>query len=318
MEAVQYIKQRLKGVQNIGQITKAMELVAANKMRRSQEIALASRPYAFTALDFLATLSRLETTGATPLLLQKREIKRSCICLVTSDKGLAGSFNSAVIREFEKFVKANGVELRNIEKYALVGIGQKAASYLEKRIGRLEKKFVRVGDFTTVEETRPLAEFLIEGYIRAKWDRVIVFSTHFKTALKQLVFQRQILPVELEALKKTAKEIIPESGRFAELAHAADISLIKNVSKENIEYLIEPSPGAVLEELAAHLVLMQIYHLILEANASEHAARRLAMKNASDNAGELAGELLLNYNKSRQAGITKEIIEITAGAEALK
>jgi F-type H+-transporting ATPase subunit gamma len=318
MESVQYTKRRLRGVQNIGQITKAMELVAANKMRRSQETALASRPYAFAALDFLATLSRLETTEATPLLLQKREIKRRCIVLVTSDKGLAGSFNSAVIREFEKFVKANGIELRNIEKYAFVAVGQKAASYLKKRAVGLEKKFVRVGDFTTIEETKPLADFLINGYLKAGWDQVIVFSTHFRTALKQIVFQRQILPVDVEALKTTAKEIIPESGRFAELARAADISLIKDDHKENIEYLIEPSPEAVLEELAAHLVLMQIYHLILEANASEHAARRLAMKNASDNAGELAGELLLNYNKSRQASITREIIEITAGAEALK
>ena len=313
MESLQNIKRRAKSVKNIGQITKAMELVAATKMRRSQEIALASRPYAFASLDFLANLSRLETASIPPLL-QKREIKKTALVLVTSDKGLAGSFNSAVIRDFEKFLKqeknlnSNPSTLNPV----FIAVGQKAANYLQKRF-TLAHKFLRVGDFTTIEEVKPIAEFLVSGYLQKNWDSVIVFSTHFRSALRQEPLRRSILPVDFESIKKTAEEIIPQTGRFSEFRKPLAIS-----HKPLADYLIEPSPEAVLNELVPHLVTMQIYHLVLEANASEHAARRLAMKNASDNANDLGSKLNLEYNKSRQASITREIIEITSGAEVLK
>lgn len=316
MESLQHLKRRLKGVQNINQITKAMELVAATKMRRSQEIALASRPYALTALEFLANLSLLEEVSMPPLLT-KRAVKRTAIVVVTSDKGLAGSFNSAVFRSFEKFVARAAVNLRD-PAYTFIAVGQKAATYLEKRTASLKKKFTRVSDFTTIAEVIPLAETLISGYLRGTWDRVLVFSTHFKTALRQEVTLREILPVDFEILKATAREIVPETGRFAELIKEDKDFFFGEGSRRSKDYLIEPSAEAVLEDLARHLVLMQIYHFILETNASEHAARRIAMKNASDNAAELAAGLTLKYNKSRQAMITREIIEITAGAEALK
>ena len=310
MESLQQIKGRIKSVKNINQITKAMELVAATKMRKSQEIALASRPYAFTALDFLATLSKLD--GVTlPPLLTAREVKRRAVILVTSDKGLAGSFNSNVIRAFEKFVKREGDKLA-AEHAHFVGVGQKAAQYLEKNM-KLCKKFVRVGDYTTVDEVRPIAELVIDEYLKGNWDEVIIFSAHFKNALQQDVIERRVLPVTIEDIKKTLKEIVPVTGRFS------DIHEPEHASHNGLrDYLIEPSAGEILSDLARHLILMQIYHVILEANASEHAARRLAMKNASDNAEDLAGGLTLAYNKSRQASITREIIEIVAGAESLK
>ncbi|MBI4086272.1 MAG: ATP synthase F1 subunit gamma [Candidatus Liptonbacteria bacterium] len=323
MESLQNIKRRAKSVKNIGQITKAMELVAATKMRRSQEIALASRPYAFASLDFLANLARLHQNYGgqarlgdieIPPLLQKREIRKTALVLVTSDKGLAGSFNSAVIRDFEKFLKQEKTLSPNPSTLnpVFISVGQKAANYLQKRF-TLAHKFLRAGDFTTIEEVKPIAELLVSGYLEKKWDSVIVFSTHFRSALRQEPLRRVALPVDFESIKKTAEEIIPQTGRFSEFKQSSVIS-----HQSSVDYLIEPSPEAVLNELVPHLVTMQIYHLILEANASEHAARRLAMKNASDNADDLGSKLNLEYNKSRQASITREIIEITSGVESLR
>ncbi|MEK7193282.1 MAG: ATP synthase F1 subunit gamma [Patescibacteria group bacterium] len=314
MESLQNIKRRLKSVHNINQITKAMELVAATKMRKSQEIALASRPYALAALDLLAKLSETEQSAASPLL-QKRKVKRTAVVLVTSDKGLAGSFNSSVIRAFEKVLREKNTNISK-ENDCFVAVGQKAAMYLEKNI-TLSQKFVRFGDHATIEQIKPLADHLINGYAKNEWDRVLVFSTHFKTALRQVVLMRQILPVEIESLKATAKEIVPETGRFSELVKENGVSFFNGKSELASEYLLEPSSATIIQELVPHLVLMQIYHLILETNASEHATRRVAMKSASDNASELADNLTLVYNKSRQAGITRELIEITASAEAL-
>jgi F-type H+-transporting ATPase subunit gamma len=316
MESVQNIKRRIKGVRNINQITKAMELVAATKMRKSQEIALASRAYAFAALDLLGTLARVAAPEEVlPELLRKRAvIKKTAVILVASDKGLAGAFNANVLREFEKFLRRENIEMVS-PAYSFVAVGEKAADYLKRRTSSLERKFTRVGDYTTLPEVKPIAEFLAAGYLEGKWDRVIVFSTHLRSALKQEVLLRQILPADFEELRRSAEEIIPEHGKFSELAREGRISYFGE--KPASEYLLEPSPREILAALAEHLILMQVYHIILEANASEHAARRVAMKNASDNAQNLAGELTLEYNKSRQAAITKELVEIVAGGEAL-
>ncbi len=327
MESLQNIKQRLKSVGNIGQITKAMELVAATKMRKSQEIAIASRPYAFAALDLLAKLSNVEALSLSPLL-ETRKVKKTAVVLVTSDKGLAGSFNSAVIREFEKYMARINADQtsapisadnrRESARYSFIAVGQKANAHLQKRTHGVREKFVRVGDYTTVSQVSPIADLLTQGFIKKEWDEVIVFSTHFKTALRQVILTRKILPVDIASLKATAEEMVPETGRFAELIKGKAVSFFNGKESITSEYLIEPSPEIILKELIPHLVTMQIYHLVLEANASEHAARRVAMKNASENAQELAENLTVVYNKSRQASITRELIEITAGAEALE
>lgn len=312
MESLQALKKRLKSVVNINQITKAMELVASTKMRKSQEIALASRPYAFAALDLLAKISAQEIS--LPELLKKRKVEKTLFVLMTSDKGLAGSFNSSSIKKFEEFLEKNKIS-KTGDKNIFCAIGEKAASYFQNRGMGASRKFVRVGDYVEPEQIAPISDFLIEGFLKKEWDRVLIFSANFKSALKQEILQRQIFPISVEAIKKTVKEIVPETGKFAELAKEQNISFLP----EKIdEYLIEPSPDYILKGLASHLIKMQLYHLILEANASEHAARRLAMKNASDNAGELSEKLTLEYNKLRQAVITKEIIEITSGAQSLE
>lgn len=313
MESLQNIKRRSRSIGNIGQIAKAMELVAATKMRRSQELALASRPYAFTALAMLADISAAVNLQNLHIpLLARRPVKKTLFIMMTSDKGLAGSFNAAVFREFEKFVAKENI-FSSESAWLFAAVGQKADSYLTKRNIRVVKKFIRFGDFAVPEETKELSDFITAGYVNEEWDRVLMLSTNFKTALNQKVVLQQILPFDAEAIRKTAEEIVPRYGRYSEQ------NLGKNVfflAEKKREYIIEPSPELALEALLYHLIDMEIYHIVLEANASEHAARRAAMKNASDNAAKLTNALVLAYNKLRQGVITQEIMEITAGAEA--
>lgn len=313
MESTQNLKKRIKSVANINKITKAMELVAATKMRRAQEIALASRPYAFAALQLLANVSLLEKSAKLeiPRLLKKRNVTKTLFVLVASDKGLAGAFNSSLFRKFERYITEHKSDINN----TFVAVGEKTNGYLVRNKFNVVKKFTNVGDFTSTAQVQPLADFMVEGFLNREWDRVVVFSTHFKSALKQEALIRELLPVDFENIKKTVIEVVPETGKFAELLKEQNISFAPEKSIK--DYLIEPSPNNVLENLARHLVFMQMYHVILEANASEHSARRLAMKTASDNASELGETLNLQYNKSRQAGITNQIIEIVSGAESL-
>ncbi len=313
MESPQNIKKRLKSVKNIGQITKAMELVSATKMRKSQQVALDSRPYSFAALDLLATISELDVK--LPELLQTRPVKKVLFVLVASDKGLAGAFNSSVFKKFEQHLKIHKAEWDK-EEHSYIAVGEKAYNYLSKRGFNVLKKVNDMGDFTDLEEVSPMANFLVQGFLDKDWDRVIVISTHFITALKQEPHVRRVLPIDFDHIAQTVVETIPERGKFAELLKENDVSFVPNREKIK-EYIIEPSPEKVLEKLAEHLFLMTIYQLVLEANASEHSARRMAMKTASDNASDLAEKLNLQYNKSRQAKITTEISEISAGAEAL-
>ena len=334
MESPQNIKKRLKSVSNINKITKAMEMVAATKMRKSQEIALASRPYAFAALDFLATISNLDQQ--LPELFEKRYVKKVLYVLISSDKGLAGAFNSSVFRKFEQHIKT-GPKGRP-EDYAheeklYAAVGEKAYNYLAKKGFNVIKKFVEVGDYTTTDQVQPITEFLVKGYLLggekkwpasnafgvagAGWDRVVIVSTHFRSALKQEPHVRRILPIDFDHVADTLREIVPEHGKFADLMKEHHITFVPVKAKLK-QYLIEPSSKEVLQKLAEHLFFMQMYHLILEANASEHSARRMAMKTASDNASDLGGKLNLQYNKSRQSKITTEISEISAGAEALQ
>jgi F-type H+-transporting ATPase subunit gamma len=311
MESGQSLKRRMKSVQNIGQITKAMELVSATKMRKSQELALSSRPYAYAALELLGILSSLKDMP-TPALFEKRTIEKTAFLLMTSDKGLAGSFNGAVIREFERYMKTNNLDITD-PRYSFIAIGLKAKGYLERRKANVIASFNRVGDVSNILEVEPIADFLIDGYVKHSFDSVVAFFTTFVTALRQDPVVREFLPVSYEAIKGSIEETIPRAGRYADYAKSE--TFLDGAVKD---YIIEPSPKEVLDELAPKLLKIRLYHAILEANASEHSARRVAMKNASDNASELSETLTMVYNKSRQAAITAQIIEITSGAQSLE
>ncbi len=312
MESGQNLKRRMKSVQNIGQITKAMELVEATKMRRSQELALHSRPYAYAALELLGILSDIKDVPVPPIL-RERPVVRTAFLLMTSDRGLAGSFNSSVIRKFEQFVKANGIDPADASKYCFIAVGQKAKTYLERRKMNVAASFIRTGDLAKFSEAEPIADALIKGYLSHEFDKVVAFFTTFVTALRQDAVQRDILPVTYETIRQSIEETIPRAGRYADYARSESF-----LDGREREYLIEPSPREVLEELAPALLRTRVYHAILEANASEHSARRVAMKNASDNAADLSDSLTMIYNKSRQAAITNQIIEVTSGAKALE
>lgn len=309
MESAQNLKRRMKSVHNIGTITKAMELVAATKMRRAQETALASRPYAYSALELLGILSSL-TNVPLPEILQKREVHKTVFLVVTSDKGLAGSFNSAVIRKFEQYAATEHLNLAD-PKYSFIAIGQKAKTYLARRGLPVIAAFTRVGDFTKLAEAEPVADFLVDGYVKHDFDRAIAFFTTFVTALRQDAVAHELLPIDYEAVRCSIEDTIPRAGRYSDYAKSESF-----FDGRERDYLIEPTPAAVLAELAPALLKTRIYHLILEANASEHSVRRVAMKNASENANELSTGLNMEYNKSRQANITRELIEVTSGASS--
>lgn len=312
MESGQNLKRRMKSVQNIGQITKAMELVEATKMRRSQELALNSRPYAYAALELLAVLSSVQDVPL-PEILAERKIEKTAFMLMASDRGLAGSFNGSVFRKFESYVKENGIDIHD-PKYSFIAVGQKAKSYLEHRGLNVIDSFSHLGDAVAQAEADPISDFLIQGYADHRFDEVISFSTNFITALRQEVFVRQLLPIAFDKIRESIEELIPEAGKYSQYIGSPKTF----EEKKETDYIIEPSAKEVLAELAPKLLKIRIYHSILEANASEHSARRVAMKNASDNASDLSATLTMIYNKSRQAAITAQIIEITSGAQTLQ
>lgn len=319
MESLQHLQARRKAVANIGQITKAMEVVSATKMRRAQEVALNSRAYALTALKLLEKLSQ-NAPGAIPFAearqarlsarqarLSARQVRRTLVMLVASDRGLAGSFNAQVFRATEQFLSKNQGDI------TFLIVGKKASAYAMLKKFPVAQKFFRVGDYVLPEEVQPIAEKIIEGYDSHAWDRVVVISTNFRTTLLQEVLVRELLPINLEQIRKTVMEIVPEHGRYAQ----TDMSNLRASSEEKTEYIFEPGPQETISALVPHLLAMQIYHIVLEANASEHSARRVAMKTASDNAKELSDGLRLEFNKARQTKITTELIEITSTQNAL-
>lgn len=322
MPSTKSIKQRIRSVKNTAQITKAMEAVSATKMRKAQGFALIARPYAVASLQMLQNL--LLRTEILPPLLQKRGVKTSALLVITSDKGLAGSFNANVLKKAEAWVeskKSSGAS------YVLLTVGKKARDYFTRRGIAAEKSFWGFGDFSELKDTLPVAEEILQGFLSGRWDEVEAIYTNFRTTLKQEAVLKKILPVTKEGIEEIVEGILPEKGKYAEVpvtSYSASIGGPRQsrdklqVTSYNYEYKLEPSPEEILNKLVPQLLQMHIHHLILESNASEHSARMVAMKNASDKAGELIDELTLSYNKLRQAGITRELTEITAGREALE
>ncbi len=317
MASLTHLKKRIGGIKSINQITAAMELVAATKMRKAQEIALGTRAYAWSALELLSHIIKsLEEHAPEGLfnipLLTRREVKKTVIVVVTSDKGLVGSFNGSVLRRLEKFLKEE-TNPKNWENVAFIAIGQKGADYVKKRGGKLHRVFTNYSDIIRLDEINEFASVVVDGYLDATWDEVLVFSANFISALRQEAVMRELLPMDFERVKNSIREVIPETGRYSDLKR----EILERSEGRPFDYVIEPSPRVALEKLLPHLLRIQIYDIMLEANASEHSARRVAMKNASDNAGELIGDLTLLYNRSRQELITKELTEITSTVAAI-
>lgn len=308
MASSKSIKNRIKSTKSIKQITKAMEAVSAVKMRKSEQTALRARPYALAALEMLRGLSaKLDNdfSSISPLLSAPIN-KPICMVVVTSDKGLAGSFNTNVLRKALAFTKEN-------PDTEVIAVGKKGRDFLKRRGVKIIEGVTGAGDFADLAETAPIADLVKKGFEEKRWSAVHLLYTNFLSALKQEVTNRRILPFDFESINAIIEGITPTRGKYANMPEV----LGKEIEKSSA-YVFEPSPKQILGELLPALLDIEIYHAVLEGNASEHSSRMIAMRNASENAGELIDELTLQYNKARQAQITKELSEITAGASALE
>lgn len=284
MASTRDIRRRIKSVKNTRQITKAMELVAASKMKKAQQAAMAGRPYAQLMADMLAALAGRVDESLHPFLV-KREVKTRGILLITTDKGLAGPLNANLF----KLV----LDVKSPAKF--VAIGRKGAQFL----GRAKKDLV--ADFTVTDrvgfaEVKPVIEFMMKMYLDGEIDTLEVIYPRFKNTLVQEPTLRPLLP--LTNVRDFVDHLRAETGHSSK--------------HDDRDMLFEPSAQAVLEALLPFYVNRYVYQVMLSAKASEHSARMVAMKTAKDNATKLLGDLTLEYNKARQAGITQEILEIAA------
>jgi F-type H+-transporting ATPase subunit gamma len=285
MASTRDIRRRIKSVKNTRQITKAMELVAASKMKKAQQAAIAGRAYADLMAQMLAALADHVDESHHPFLV-RREVKTRGIILVTTDKGLAGPLNANIF----KLV----TDIKTPAKYAV--IGRKGAQFIARTRRDLLAEF-QVSDRVAFAEVKVVAEFMTKQFIDGVVDSVEVIWPRFKNTLIQVPTQLQLLP--LAGVKQAIASLRQGTGTVA-------------IPAAESQMLFEPDPETVLNALLPLYVNREVYHQVLDAKASEHSARMVAMKTAKDNASKLLDDLTLEYNKARQAGITQEILEIAA------
>lgn len=296
------IKNKIKSVKNTRKITKTMEMIAATKMRKSVEAVTNTRLYAKIASDLLAKVSNVKVELYP--LLKKREVKKVLIVLVTSNRGLCGSFNSNVLKLSDAFYKENFSKNTDIQVDVL-GIGKKSAAFAKRNALNLIALFDNFSDTPNYEDARIITGMLVEKYLNNEYDQVNVVYTDFLSSMLQKANVRKILPLSSEILGEGTDTESKDVDEYSENQVEID------------SYLFEPNPKTVVNYVVPKLLEVQVFQTLLESSASEHSARMVAMKSASDAAGDMIQALTLEYNKARQAAITKEIAEISNGAEAL-
>jgi F-type H+-transporting ATPase subunit gamma len=281
---IRLIRRRIKGIQATAKITRAMEMIATLKMRRAQERGLAGRPYSDKISQVLADLAALSRgTEAPHPLLWSRPVNKIAVVHITPDRGLCGGLNANINRLTAHFILEQKIPV------SLITVGRKGREFMRRYHRDIRAEFSQLGDQPCLLDTLPISRIVIDDYTNGVVDQVYLAYTQFVSTMVQRPFMKQILPVEPAA--------IPQA--------------------QNVDYIYEPSPRAVLGELLPRFVEMQIYHAILESIASKQSAQMVAMRNATDNANELIEDLTLMYNKARQESITKELLDITGGAAAL-
>ena len=290
MATLRDLRRRQKSVKNTEQITKAMKMVSAAKLRRAQDAILSARPFAKKMLEVLNSLATRADPAGHPLL-RVREQKRVELVVVTADKGLCGSFNANILKTSDTFLKEDDSEALNLHV-----VGKKANDYYRRREYNIREQYVDIFRELTYDNASAIADPLIERYIAPedsedRIDAVYLIYNEFKNVLQQDVVVERLLPLEKLEFEK------PE---------------------EEFDYIYEPSPREIYRDLIPRHVEYQVWHALLESAAAEHAARMTAMENASKNATELIADLTLTMNRVRQAAITKEILEVVSGAEAIK
>jgi F-type H+-transporting ATPase subunit gamma len=291
MPSTRDIRRRIKSVKNTAQITKAMQMVASSKMRKAQLAALAGRPYAQVMNEVLGNVVEAATDFTHPLM-EKRAGNKRAVILVSSDKGLCGALNSNLTREALKFDKDTTV---------FVCAGKKGAQFVSRTKRKLAAEFT-YKDAPMFAEARAISKFVQEMFLTGEVDAVDVLFTNFVSTLVQ---------------KPEIKSLLPLSEIKGVQAGVAGEAMDTELHKSAQEFLFEPGAEKVLGELLPHYLNFQIFQILLEAKASEHSSRMVAMKNATDNAKQLIKDLTLEYNKLRQANITKELLEITTAQMAL-
>ena len=294
------LRRRIRSVKNMQQITKAMKMVSAAKLRRAQEHAMGARPYAAMMARVLANVSHaassLEECSDLPLL-QVRDEKKIRLVLVSSDTGLAGAFNANLFRMVQRFIDEHSDADLEIES-----IGRKGRDHFRRRNYKLSGEYVGIVEKPNYEKAREIADGLIDAYSKCEIDAVYIAVNEFKTTMAPSLVLKKILPVELPS-----NENKPDRQNEAEA---------KN-EPEQVDYIYEQPPQELLRALLPRYVEMEIYRAMLESISAYHAARMMAMEAASKNAGDVIQDLTLNLNRVRQANITREIIEIVSGAAAL-
>ena len=290
MASLKDIKKRIGTVKNTQQITKAMKMVSAAKLRRAQEAVVAARPYADKMADVLSSLALREDADSHHLLAERGKGK-ALIVLITGDRGLCGGFNTNIAKAAERFIREKG---EGFESYELLIVGRKGNDYLKRRAG-MEIVKVHENLVGTGQVSFPIGALLgqevIDLYRNGDYDGVFLVYNAFQSAMTQVQTVTQLLP------------IVPKK-----VEEGAQVS----------DYIYEPNATKVLEEILPKHIEVQIFRSLLESSASEHGARMTAMDSASKNASEMIGKLTLQYNRARQASITKELLEIISGAESIK
>jgi F-type H+-transporting ATPase subunit gamma len=278
------LRRRIRSVKNTQQITKAMKMVAAAKLRRAQERMVAARPYAAALREVLASVAVRVDMSKHPLLQAGEAERKVLLLVVTADRGLCGAFNTNVLRAAQ-----NAIADKRWEEVHLLPIGRKANDFFKRRPTPIRRQATHVYQALSLDTAREIAKSLIDDFIGGEFDAVYVLFNEFKSIIAQKVTLQRLLPLEREWDQK---------------------------SENNIEYLYEPSPERILEDLLPKHIEFQLYRVLLESAAAEQGARMAAMEAATKNASDMISALTLNYNRIRQAAITKEIIEIVSGAAA--
>ena len=289
MANTQDIRRRIKSIRNTAQITKAMQMVAASKMRKAQQQALSGRPYAELMNKVLVSLQRRTDPRLHPLL-EIRPLKRELVLIISTDKGLAGALNTNLFREVANFDSA---------KTAFVVTGKKARQFVARTKRELLADF-ELKDAPSFVETKPISKFCTEEFLNREVDKVSVLHTHFINTISQRPVVQTLLPISSFDL--------PQKDEGTDTIQGAD---------PMIGYIFEPNAETVLDVMLPYYIQYQVFQMILDARASEHSARMVAMKSATDNANEFIKDLTLEYNKMRQASITTELLEIATAQMAL-
>ena len=286
MATLKAIRKRISSIRNTQQITKAMKMVSAAKLRRAQEAAVAARPYADKMTELLRNLAARVSKDVHPLL-QRREEKRIHLILFTSDRGLCGGYNANLIRAAEAFIRREGAG----KEINLVLVGRKGADYFRRRRATIADRFLNILSTPAEQLAAAVTEAAIERFIKGETDAVYILYSRFRSALSQVPTLEKLLPIDV-----------------AETENEAQVT----------EYLYEPSAEVILASLLPAVAQVTILRALLEATASEHGARMTAMDSATSNASKMMGTLTLQMNRARQASITRELMEIVGTAEALK